>query len=96
MPNNNHKPAKNPKLIHYNLFQKPWCYDNIQYSDYFWEYAKQSGYYDELLTFKENYSGKQKNSDSQCLEVLIKKADKLTTNEITFKNIENKYHNIRI
>lgn len=96
MPNNNNKPLEKPKLIHYNLFQKPWCYDNIQYSDYFWKYAKQSGYYEELLTFKKNYSEKQKDSDNKCLEVLIKKADKLTSNEVTFKNTEEKYHSIRI
>ena len=47
MPTEGKEPLKNPKLIHYNLFQKPWCYDNIQYEEYFWKYAKDSGYYED-------------------------------------------------
>ena len=35
MPNPENPALENPKLIHYNLFQKPWCYDNVQYEEYF-------------------------------------------------------------
>lgn len=74
MPNNAKPEFKNPKLIHYNLFDKPWCYDNIQYEDYFWKYAKKTSYYDSIMEFKKNYSDEQKESDSKCFEVLVKKA----------------------
>lgn len=96
MPNDNNEPVRNPSLIHYNLFQKPWCYDNIQYNDYFWEYAKRSGYYDELLEYKKNYTLEKQEKDRESLDILVKKADKIPENEITFKKIEEKYHNIRI
>ena len=56
MPTEGGKELANPKLIHYNLFQKPWCYDNIGYADYFWKYAKQSKFYDQILEYKKNYS----------------------------------------
>ena len=36
-------------MIHYNLFSKPWCYDNVQYADEFWKYAKDSGFYNEFI-----------------------------------------------
>ena len=52
MPNRNKPEIKNPKIIHYNLFDKPWCYDDIQYQDYFWKYARQSVYYDQIKAFK--------------------------------------------
>lgn len=29
MPTEGKEELENPNLIHYNLFQKPWCYDNI-------------------------------------------------------------------
>ena len=74
MPNDAKEPLKNPKLIHYNLFQKPWCYDNIQYEEYFWKYAKQSPYYEEIVKFKENYSDEQKKSDSECLGKIVEDA----------------------
>lgn len=96
MPNNNTKPLENPKLIHYNLFQKPWCYDDIQYESYFWKYAKDSGYYDELIEFKKNYSNEQKKSDESCLINLVKKGNSIPDYEINFKKAHNKNNDIRI
>lgn len=96
MPNNNTKPLDNPKLIHYNLFQKPWCYDDIQYESYFWKYAKNSGYYDELVKFKANYSDEQKQSDETCLINLINKGNSIPNYELNFKKAHEKYKDIRI
>jgi len=81
------KPAyKNPKLIHYNLFDKPWCYDDIQYEEYFWNYAKQTSFYEPIVEFKKNYSDEQKVSDSKCFETLVNKAATVPEqNENTFK-----------
>lgn len=87
MPNDQKPPLAEPKLIHYNLFSKPWCYDGIQYGDIFWEYAENSGYFDEIKAYKENYSEDKKTSDSQCLDVLIKRGDEIPDNEITFKKL---------
>lgn len=87
MPNDARKELKNPKLIHYNLFQKPWCYDNIQYEEYFWKYAKQSPYYDNIVEFKKNYSNEQKKSDSECLGKIVEDAYKQAKeDDNTFKN----------
>ena len=96
MPNECKEPLKNPKLIHYNLFQKPWCYDNIQYEEYFWEYAKQTSYYEEILEFKKNYSEEQKQSDRECLGVLVSKGGKMSDNEVTFKKVMERGEQIRI
>ena len=87
MPNDARKELKKPKLIHYNLFQKPWCYDNIQYEEYFWKYAKQSPYYDSIVEFKKNYSNEQKKSDSECLGKIVEDAYKQAKeDDNTFKN----------
>src|SRR5574344_366442 len=58
-------------LIHYNLSFKPWHIDGVLYGEIFWEYAKKTNYYDEILTIKKNYN-----------QVLINKADKETKNLI--------------
>ena len=71
MPNRNKPEIKNPKIIHYNLFDKPWCYDDIQYQDYFWKYARQSVYYDQIKAFKAAYTDKQK-EDAGVFEDLIR------------------------
>lgn len=96
MPTDNKEPLVNPKLIHYNLFQKPWCYDNIQYEEYFWNYAKKTSYYDEIVEYKKNYSEEQKQSDRVCLGVLVTKGGKMSENDITFKKVLEKGEKIRI
>lgn len=96
MPTDDKEPLPNPKLIHYNLFQKPWCYDNIQYEDYFWKYAKETSYHEQILEAKKNYSDEQKNSDRECLGILVQKGGKMSDNEITFKKMMEKGEKIRI
>ena len=97
MPTEGSKEIENPNIIHYNLFQKPWCYDNIQYADCFWNYAKQTEYYDEIVEFKNNYSEEKKNADKECLENLIKKADQLAKiGEMTFKKAMENGEKVRI
>ena len=97
MPNSAKEPFENPKLIHYNLFEKPWCYDNIQYEDYFWKYAKSSEFYDSINNFKNNYSDKQKLSDTKSLNEIIEKAGRIPdTTNITFKKIYESGEDIRI
>lgn len=88
MPRENSEPVFDPALIHYNLFSKPWCYDNIQYGEHFWHYAEKSGFIDEIKAFKESYSEEQKKSDSECLDLLIRRAAEITDSDITFKKIK--------
>lgn len=33
------RPVSAPKIIHYNLFDKPWHYSQVPNGDYFWHYA---------------------------------------------------------
>ena len=90
MPNENKSPLENAKLIHYNLFSKPWCYDDIQYGEIFWDYAEDSGYIDEIKAYKAGYSDEQKESDTKCLDLLIERGNSIPENEVTFKKmIEN-------
>ncbi len=96
MPTEGKEPLSNPNLIHYNLFQKPWCYDNIQYEEYFWKYAKQTKYYEQIVEFKNNYSEEQKQSDRECLGVLVSKGGKMSDNEVTFKKVMERGEQIRI
>ena len=96
MPNDNAQPLSNAKLIHYNLFSKPWCYEGIQYGDYFWEYIKNTGYETDALEYKKNYSEEQKQNDSKCLELLIKRGAEICEADITFLKIKNSGVKIRL
>lgn len=54
---------KDLKLVHYNLGSKPWHFDDILYKEYFWQYAKKTEYYNEILEIKNNYSDEEKFED---------------------------------
>lgn len=96
MPNDNKPPLKSTSLIHYNLFSKPWCYDDIMYGDIFWKYAADSGFIDEIEEYKAAYSDDKKQADSECLELLVRRGAEIPENEITFKKLYEKGVKIRL
>ena len=87
MPDDSKEEVKDAKIVHYNLFSKPWCYDGIQYADYFWKYAKDSGFMQEISDYKAEYSDEKKEADAKCLELLINRGLEITKNDTTFKNM---------
>lgn len=96
MPNRNKPEIENPKIIHYNLFDKPWCYDDIQYQDYFWEYAKQSVYYDKIKAYKTAYTDKQKEDDHAHLLDLFRRAGTNADTEVTFRKVLESGEKVRL
>lgn len=96
MPNDQQPPLESAKLIHYNLFSKPWCYDNIQYGEYFWKYAEDSGYLEEIKKYKENYSDEQKQSDANCLKLLCERGLSISDSDVTFKKLFESGEKIRL
>lgn len=68
--------SKNPKLIHYNLSNKPWHLDNVPYEEYFWDFAWQTDFYDEIRYIKDHYTESQKEEDIQTGIRLISLAAK--------------------
>jgi len=89
-------PPSEPNLIHYNLFSKPWCYDDIPYEDHFWHYAKESGYERQIRAFKAAYREEQKRSDRECLGKLLQRGAKIPEMEITFKKLYEQGVTIRL
>ena len=87
MPNLGKEKIDNPKLIHYNLFFKPWHYDNITYEEYFWQYAKESVYYEEILNMKKNYSLEDKQKDDEHLNDMLKRASAIAESSNNFKTV---------
>lgn len=96
MPNDACKPLVNPFIIHYNLFSKPWRYSGIQYEEYFWEYARNSGQLKEILKIKQGFSKVQEEEDRLCLTTLISRAKEISKSKITFKSALQKGEMIRI
>ncbi|MBR4943046.1 MAG: hypothetical protein IKZ28_03360, partial [Clostridia bacterium] len=39
---------KDLRIVHFLMTWKPWRYGDIPYAEYFWEYAKQTEFYEEI------------------------------------------------
>ncbi len=74
-------------LIHYNLGKKPWHYPDCKLGDRFWEYAKKSPSYGEIVEVYENYSDEERKRDLQSGDNLANLAFLEINNEKNFKNV---------
>jgi lipopolysaccharide biosynthesis glycosyltransferase len=63
-----------PNLIHYNLSFKPWKEDGILFEEYFWNYAKQTDFFDEILKIKNSYTTEMKQIAKEQTKHLMKTA----------------------
>ena len=77
----------NPGIIHFNLFKKPWHYDNVAGEKYFWEYAKKTPYYEEIKRIKDNYTLEDKKKDDECLNSMIRRCREIVNDDVTFKSV---------
>ncbi len=84
MSSNDIKDIKEPKIIHYNLFGKPWRYDHITYEEIFWEYAKACPYYEQIVNYKKNYPDKKRKLAEKYLQEMLDKAIRVSEAEINF------------
>ncbi len=87
MPNEHDPKISNPKLIHYNLFSKPWNYDHIQYEEYFWNYAKETDYYEQILAEKEAFDEVKIEEERRMLQGMLENAVRIMNEEVTFRKV---------
>ena len=69
--------ARNVKLVHFNLFNKPWHYKNVPCERIFWRAAKGTGFYGDLKRQQASFDEKKQGSDHAKVEALIQKAGRL-------------------
>lgn len=62
-------------LVHYNLNNKPWHYKDCNLAEYFWQYAKETEDYEEILEILENYSETEKEKDKMSSIRLVQMAE---------------------
>ena len=78
------------QLIHYKINWKPWHYDNIEYEDYFWQYAKKTFLYDKILKIKAGYGADLVERDNVQFNELVKMAEEDVANPCNYWNTEQK------
>lgn len=78
---------KHPKIIHYNLTAKPWHYETITYSAYFWAAAKKTEFYDYLQDCLKNYTDEEKERDKACEVGLVALCQQEIDNKNNYFNL---------
>ncbi|MBR6505583.1 glycosyltransferase family 8 protein [Candidatus Saccharibacteria bacterium] len=80
-PNWNAEPRKDlssdVKLVHFNLFNKPWHYKNVPCEEMFWEAARGTGFYGNLKRQQEAFDEEKQRADHEKIDLLIKKGARL-------------------
>jgi lipopolysaccharide biosynthesis glycosyltransferase len=73
------------KLIHYNLYSKPWLADGVQCGEYFWQYAADCGYYREIMESRERA---RPVSNEESLKILVEHSQKILNDDpVTMKKV---------
>lgn len=71
MPTLSAPTGRRPKIVHYNLDNKPWKKDNVPYADFFFNHAKDSAFCREVLeTSKEKTPEYTKRAEEQTLALI--------------------------
>lgn len=87
MPVDGREPVLDPSIVHYNLFAKPWCYDNVQYEEYFWKYANETDYLNDIKWTKEHYTDRERQSDEESMKRMIDRGLMIASSKETFKKV---------
>ncbi len=77
------------KVIHYKLNFKPWHYKGIKYEEYFWKYANNTPFINDLLNIRDNYTNKEKQRDELAFSNLQQMAINYINSENNYKKLSN-------
>lgn len=74
-------------LIHYNLFAKPWQNDDVYYQEYFWDVAKKSPFYKDILKCKADFTEEKRLAKEKANKDIVKRALEICASDVTMRKI---------
>ena len=75
------------KICHYALANKPWHYADTINGEHFWNYAKKSQFYNDILNEFNNFTEEDRKRDYQMFMNLLDSIEKIKTSERTIKKL---------
>lgn len=79
-------PIEETKMLHYIMVSKPWHYSDCRHGEIFWQYAKETSVYGEILSTLEGYTDEEKEKDLASVDALAELAAKETAREDNYVN----------
>jgi len=77
---------KKLNIIHFNHGFKPWFFDGVLYEEHFWKYAKNSLFYNEILSLKESFTEEDKEKTEKTAQALFDLAQQEIDRPDNYKN----------
>jgi len=71
-------------IVHYALYKKPWQYDDVMDGEYFWQYAKQSPFYDTIRNRRQNFGEAERAKREETSREILEHALQIAASEDTF------------
>lgn len=84
------------KIIHYNFAYKPWRFEDVQYKEYFWEYARKTEFLDEIQKIKDSYTEEERFQDREAekaLRELAQKENSCVGDDRILRKVSNNFNN---
>ena len=81
---------KDLRLIHWKINWRPWKYKDVLYEEYFWKYAKMSGFYDQLIAMRDSRTQADFDKDKLLMENLSKMAEEDANDPNNYNNTQGK------
>lgn len=88
-----HKEAKKDcAIIHYSGKYKPWFYPDEEFADIWWQYARKTPFYEEILTRMIQYQSNNENMQNNAVTQLRNELTKIHFPNINNRFIANEYN----
>lgn len=76
-------------IVHYNLYKKPWQYDDVINGEHFWSYAQKSPFYKDIIKAKNSFTSNDATKNEQMAKDIIEHALRLVNSNYTFAKMLN-------
>lgn len=76
-----------PRLVHYNMFRKPWLYRGVPYEEYFHRYVPGCGFEDDIAAARASCGLRRKISDFIAYHRLLARATDITRADNNFRRL---------
>ncbi|MBE5887146.1 MAG: glycosyltransferase family 8 protein [Lachnospiraceae bacterium] len=74
-------------IVHYALYKKPWQDDDVVDGDFFWEYARNSRFYQQILEHKSAFGDEEKVKKEAATNEILTHAKKIVASDYTFSKL---------
>ena len=81
------------KLIHYNMYFKPWFYDNVPYHEFFDLYATRTPFTEQIKDAKAGFTEEKRNANEKAGNALRRSVQKIIDSPDNFRKILFKQEN---